>query len=270
MKTFKKTIAAITAITAVAAFTASCNSDTTEVSVSNDGIATLTSKGIDYEMMLVKAGTFKIGATSEMKDVTPFEEEPSHDVTLTKDYYLGTTEVTQELWEAVMGSNPSAIKGPKMPVVNVSWDDCQAFVKKLCELTGKKFRLPTEAEWEYAARGGSKSHRLQHSGSIYVERVAWYKSNSDGTLHQVCTMDKNELGFHDMNGNVWEWCQDGHATYPAEAQTDPCAQADSTEIYVIRGGGWNSGQSDCRYTSRNGYLRTSNNADLGLRLALDI
>lgn len=264
MKNLKIILAAAALMTLTA-----CNSDTTEVSEDNgEGVITLTSKGVDYEMLLVKAGSFKIGATSEMKDVTPFEEEPSHDVTLTKDYYLGKTEVTQELWEAVMGTNPSAIKGPKMPVVNVSWKDCQAFVKKLNELTGKNFRLPTEAEWEYAARGGSKSHRLQHSGSIYVERVAWYKSNSDGTLHQAGTMDKNELGFHDMNGNAWEWCQDGHLTYPKEAQTDPCAVADSTQMYVIRGGGWNSGQSDCRYTSRNGYAADSNNADLGLRLAL--
>ena len=121
---------------------------------------------------------------------------------------------------------------------------------------------------EYAARGGKKTNSLQFSGSIYVERVAWYKSNSNGTLHAVGTMDKNELGFHDTSGNVWEWCQDGHFTYPTDAQKDPCPEADSTRTYVIRGGGWNSGQSDCRYTSRSSYSATSNNADLGLRLAI--
>lgn len=247
----------------------SCSSDATEVVDNGDGTLTLTSKGVDYDLMQVEAGTFKIGATTEMKDVTPFEELPAHDVTLTKNYYIGKTEVTQELWESVMGTNPSAIKeGKNLPVVNVSWEDCQEFIKKLNAATGKKFRLPTEAEWEYAARGGNKSKFLQHSGSIYVERVAWYKSNSNGMLHTVGTMDVNELGFHDFCGNVWEWCQDGHVKYTEDAQTDPCAPADSTQMYVIRGGGWNSGQSDCRYTSRTGFSAKSNNADLGFRLAL--
>lgn len=248
---------------------ASCTSDKTEVSEDKEGVITLTSKGVDYDLMLMKAGTFNIGATSEMKDITPTEELPMHQVTITKDYYIGKTEVTQELWEAVMGNNPSSIKeGKNLPVVNVTWEDCQKFVKKLSELTGKNFRLPTEAEWEYAARGGEKTHYLQYSGSIYVERVAWYKSNSDYQLHPVGTMDKNELGFHDFSGGVWEWCQDGHATYPAEAQTDPCVAADSTETYVIRGGGWNSGRSDCRYTARKGFSGKGDNADIGLRLAL--
>lgn len=247
----------------------SCSSDKTEFETKGDGTAVLTSKGVDYPMILVEAGTFKIGATAEMQMVTPSEEQPSHNVTITKDYYLGKTEVTQELWEAVMGSNPSAIKeGKNLPVINVSWDDCQAFIKKLNELTGKQFRLPTEAEWEYAARGAKKTKSLQFCGSIYVDHVAWYKSNSRGTLNPVGAMDKNEMGFHDMGGNVWEWCQDGHFTYPVEAQKDPCPEADSTRTYVIRGGGWNSGQSDCRYTSRSSYSATSNNADIGLRLAI--
>lgn len=246
-----------------------CNSDKTEVSEDKNGVVTLTSKGVDYDLILVNAGNFNIGATSEMKDITPNEEQPMHQVTITKDYYIGKTEVTQELWEAVMGSNPSSIKeGKNLPVVNVSWEDCQKFVKKLCELTGKQFRLPTEAEWEYAARGGAKSHTLQYSGSIYVERIAWYKSNSDLTLHPVGSMDKNELGFHDFSGNVWEWCQDAHATYPAEAQTNPCVAPDSTNTFVIRGGGWNSGRSDCRYTARKGVSGDFNNADIGLRLAM--
>ena len=262
----KKTI--LSAAIAVLTLSA-CQSDKTEVSEDDNGVVTLSSKGIDYELLLVNAGTFNIGATSEMKDITPTEELPMHEVKLTKDYYIGKTEVTQELWESVMGNNPSAIKeGNNLPVVNVSWEDCQQFVKKLNALTGKQFRLPTEAEWEYAARGGAKSNTLQWSGSIYVERVAWYKSNSDGMLHPVGTMDKNELGFHDFSGGVWEWCQDGHATYPKEAQTDPCVEADSTQTYVIRGGGWNSGRSDCRYTARKGLSGKSDNADIGFRLAM--
>ena len=128
---------------------ASCSSDKTEFETKDDGTAVLTSKGVDYPMIRVQAGTFKIGATAEMQMVTPSEEQPSHDVTITKVYYLGKTEVTQELWEAVMGSNPSAIKeGKNLPVINVSWDDCQAFIKKINELTRKQLRLPNEAEWE--------------------------------------------------------------------------------------------------------------------------
>ncbi|MCQ2220812.1 MAG: formylglycine-generating enzyme family protein [Prevotella sp.] len=265
MKTMKSLFAISAAILAL---TSCGNSDTTEVSDNGDGTITLSAKGVDYDLIQVEAGSFKIGATSEMKDVTPFEEEPMHDVTLTKNYYLGKTEVTQELWDAVMGTTSPEGNPKNLPVVNVSWEDCQQFIKKLNQMSGKQFRLPTEAEWEYAARGGSKSKRLQHSGSIYVERVAWYRSNSEGTRHQVGTMDINELGFHDLCGNVWEWCQDGHVKYPDTPQTDPCAPADSTQRYVIRGGGWNSGPTDCRYTSRSSYNGTSSNADLGFRLAL--
>lgn len=247
-----------------------CQSDKTEVIEKEDGVITLSSCGEEYDLLLVEAGTFNIGATSEMRDVTPHEEQPMHSVTLTKDYYLGKTEVTQELWDAVMGTKKAEGSAEKnLPVTSVSWNECQKFVKKLSELTGRTFRLPTEAEWEYAARGGNKSKSLQHSGSIYVERVAWYKSNSEYRVHPVATMDINELGFHDQCGNVWEWCQDGHFTYPAEAQTDPCVPADSTQMYVIRGGGWNSGQSDCRYTSRLGYGANDVNGDIGFRLACD-
>ena len=140
----KKTI--LSAAIAVLTLSA-CQSDKTEVSEDDNGVVTLSSKGIDYELLLVNAGTFNIGATSEMKDITPTEELPMHEVKLTKDYYIGKTEVTQELWESVMGNNPSAIKeGKNLPVVNVSWEDCQQFVKKLNPLTGKQFRLPTEAE----------------------------------------------------------------------------------------------------------------------------
>lgn len=266
----KRTISYCAAAIMGACLLASCDSDKTEFNANDDGTAVLTSKGVDYEMILVEAGTYRIGATAEMQNITPHEEQPAHEVTLTKDYYLGKTEVTQELWEAVMGDiDPAArLQGKNMPVINVSWDDCQKFVKKLSELTGKQFRLPTEAEWEWAARGGKKTHSLQFSGSKYVERIAWYKSTANAAPQMVQTMDKNELGFHDMSGNVWEWCQDAHFTYPAEAQTDPCPKADSTYTFVMRGGAWNCGQSDCRYTSRSSFEGTSSNSNLGLRLAL--
>lgn len=265
----KKSIICCMAATIGLAMMSSCASDTVEFNVNDEGLGVLDVKGITYEMIPVQAGTFKMGATTEVTMVIPAEESPSHDVTLTKDYYLGTTEVTQELWEAVMGKNPSAISnGKNLPVINVSWDDCQQFIKKLNQLTGKQFRLPTEAEWEYAARGGNKSNRLLFSGSIYIERIAWYKSTSDGVLHPVGTMDKNELGFHDMSGSVWEWCQDGHKAYSEGPQKDPCVEADSTKMHSVRGGGWNSGQSDCRYTSRQGLSADESNADIGFRLAL--
>ena len=175
--------------------------------------------GVRYEMVKVNAGTFTMGATSEMKD--PYDDErPTHQVTLTNNYYMGKTEVTQALWKAVMGSNPSSFKGDNKPVENVSWNDCQTFIKKLNQATGKNFRLPTEAEWEFAARGGNNSKHYQYSGSNNIDDVAWDTDDSDGT-HDVATKSPNELGLYDMSGNVSEWCQDVYGNYSSSAQTDP-------------------------------------------------
>ena len=163
--------------------------------------------GISIEMVKVEAGSFNMGATPEMK--SPYKDEkPVHRVTMTNDYYIGRYEVTQALWQAVMGSNPSKFKGDDLPVETVNWGDCQDFISKLNAMTDKRFRLPTEAEWEYAARGGKKSRGYKYSGSKTLGDVAWYEGNSGSKTHAVGTKQPNELGIYDMTGNVYEWCQD--------------------------------------------------------------
>ena len=176
--------------------------------------------GISIDMVRVEAGTFTMGATAEMKN--PWDDEkPTHRVTLTNDYYIGKYEVTQTLWQAVMGNNPSEFKGDNLPVEKVSWKDCQDFISKLNRITGKTFRLPTEAEWEYAARGGNKSRGYQYSGSNNLSDVAWYMDNSGDKTHAVGTKQPNELGIYDMSGNVWEWCQDWYGKYSSSSQVNP-------------------------------------------------
>ncbi|MBQ0015371.1 MAG: formylglycine-generating enzyme family protein, partial [Bacteroidales bacterium] len=150
-------------------------------------------------MVEVSGGTFKMGATSEQGSDAWNDEKPVHNVTLSS-YYIGLTEVTQELWQAVMGSNPSYFKGLYRPVENVSWDDCQTFISRLNSLTGKNFRLPTEAEWEFAARGGTKSRGYKYSGSNTLDDVAWHVGNSGDKTHDVGTKAPNELGIYDMSG----------------------------------------------------------------------
>ncbi|MGN1259633.1 MAG: SUMF1/EgtB/PvdO family nonheme iron enzyme, partial [Alloprevotella sp.] len=176
--------------------------------------------GVRFKMIAVAGGTFTMGATSEQK--SPYDnEKPTHTVTLS-DYYIGETEVTQELWTAVMGDNPSRFTGNmQRPVENVSWNDCQTFIRKLNRLTGANFRLPTEAEWEYAARGGRNSRGYQYSGKRKLGDVAWYVDNSSGTTHPVKTKSRNELGIFDMSGNVYEWCQDWYGNYSSSSQTNP-------------------------------------------------
>ncbi|MBR3915349.1 MAG: formylglycine-generating enzyme family protein [Bacteroidales bacterium] len=200
-------------------------------------------------MIAVEGGTFQMGATSEQGSDANDNEKPVHPVTLS-DYYIGETEVTQELWQAVMGSNPSYFSGyPQRPVEYVSWNDCQEFITKLNELTGKNFRLPTEAEWEYAARGGNKSQRYKYSGSNTIGNVAWYDDNSGSETHDVKTKQANELGIYDMSGNVWEWCQDWYGDYSSGSQTNPTGPS-SGSVRVLRGGGWNYFATYCRVSYR--------------------
>ena len=222
--------------------------------------------GISIDMVKVEAGTFMMGATPEMEKPNS-DEKPVHQVTLINDYYMGKYEVTQALWEAVMGSNPSYFKGDNLPVEKVSWNDCQEFISKLNSLTGRKFRLPTEAEWEYAARGGKKSRGYQYSGSRKISDVAWYEGNSRSKTHPVGRKQANELGIYDMSGNVWEWCSDWYGSYSSSSQTNPMG-SDSGAKRVRRGGSWCHIARICRSSYRSGDAPDCRGLYLGLRLAL--
>ena len=227
---------------------------------------TFTVNGVSFEMIAVEGGTFTMGATAEQGSDAYDDEKPTHQVTLSS-YYIGKTEVTQELWQAVMGSNPSHFSGTNLPVEKVSWEDCQTFVTKLNELTGKNFRLPTEAEWEYAARGGNKSQGYKYSGSNTIYDVAWYTSNSSSKTHPVAAKAPNELGIYDMSGNVWEWCSDWSGSYSSSSQTNPTGPT-SGSIRVLRGGGWYGNAGGCRVSSRYYISPGSASYSIGLRLCL--
>lgn len=223
---------------------------------------------LSINMMCVEGGTFMMGAMEGDAQANA-NEKPAHEVTLTYDYYMGQTEVTQGLWKAVMGSdnNPSTMKGDDLPVNNVLWGDARAFVYKLSQMTGLSFDLPTEAEWQFAARGGNRSKGYLYAGSDNVRDVAWYSSNSGGVTHTVATKQPNELGIYDMSGNVWEWCSDWLAPYSAEAQVDPKGPI-SGEYHVYCGGGWSYGDVYCRSSYRRittvGYIESA----LGFRVVL--
>lgn len=211
-------------------------------------VETITVNGVSFNMIKVLGGTFTMGATVEQGSDADSDEKPTHQVTLS-DYYIGETEVTQELWKAVMGSNPSYFSGTNLPVEQVSWDDCQTFITKLNQLTGKNFRLPTEAEWEYAGRGGQKSKGYKFAGSNALSDVAWYRDNSSSKTHPVKQKQANELGLYDMSGNVLEWCQDWYGSYSSNAQTNPIGPS-SGSSRVSRGGSWFRGASNCRVADR--------------------
>lgn len=219
--------------------------------------------GVKFVMVPVPGGTFTMGATAEQDRYAASDEKP-HSVTLSS-YYMGQTEVTQDLWTAVMGSNPSNFKGTNLPVEQVTWIDCQTFITKLNSVTGKRFRLPTEAEWEYAARGGNKSRGYKYSGSNDVGSVAWYVVNSREKTHPVATKSPNELGIYDMSGNVYEWCQDWYGSYSSSAQTNPEGAA-SGSYRVFRGGSWGRYAEFCRSSHRNSHAPSYRSIFLGLRL----
>ena len=227
-----------------------------------------TVKGVKFTMMLVEGGTFAMGATSEqIVNDTPEDEFPVHNVTLSN-YYIGETEVTQELWNTVMGENPSNFKGDlQRPVEMVSWDDCQTFIAKLNELTGKAFRLPTEAQWEYAARGGKQTKKYLYSGGDDLDAVAWHYYNASETTHPVKTKRPNELHLYDMSGNVWEWCADWYGAYSADGQTDPTGPAKGAKR-VVRGGAWSYMSTYAPVAYRNYCEPDFSWYACGLRLAL--
>ena len=245
---------------------ASTSSISTGSSLSGNTITIPVKKGISIEMVRVEAGTFIMGAIQEIEEPN-YWEKPAHQVTLTNNFYIGKYEVTQALWKAVMGKRPSYFKGDNLPVEQVSWDDCQEFISKLNSITGKTFRLPTEAEWEYAARGGNKSIGYQYSGSNNLSDVAWYDGNSGNTTHAVGSKQGNELGIYDMAGNVYEWCQDWYEDYSGSLQVNPTG-ATSGSFHVFRGGSWYSNAWFCRSSCRDYYAPDNRIYGLGLRLVL--
>nr|MCU0392817.1 formylglycine-generating enzyme family protein [Thermoflexibacter sp.] len=227
---------------------------------------------IEKNMVAVEGGTFSMGCTSEQKDCSD-NEKPVHSVTVSS-FYISKYEVTQTQWEAIMGNNPSYFKNcPTCPVESVSWNDIQEFITKLNQLSGKKYRLPTEAEWEYAARGGKKSKGYQYAGGNSLNSIAWYNSNADFKTHPVGTKTANELGLHDMSGNVWEWCEDfydenfytkvknGKANYPNKNRAN---------YIVLRGGSWGGYAGYCRVAYRSRDYPTNRNDDYGFRIVLPV
>lgn len=221
---------------------------------------------VRFKMIHVDGGTFMMGATHEQGRDAYMDEKPAHQVTLNS-FSIGEIPVTQELWQAVMGYNVSFHKGIKRPVENVNWNECQRFISKLNSITGKCFRLPTEAEWEYAARGGSQSRGYKYAGSDNLNSVAWYLYNSGGKTHEVGQKSPNELGLYDMSGNVLEWCQDWFGPYSSSSQTNPIGALLGT-CRVSRGGNNCSGTERCRVSMRFMSKPDSLTCYIGLRLAL--
>jgi formylglycine-generating enzyme required for sulfatase activity len=223
---------------------------------------------LNIDMVAVRGGTFTMGCTAEQGSDCNDDEKPAHTVTVS-DFYIGKYEVTQAQWVAVMGSNPSYHKGDNLPVGYVCWDDIQEFIRKLNSLTGKTYRLPTEAEWEFAARGGNKSAGYKYSGSNNIDNVAWYKNNSDDKTHAVGSKSPNELGIYDMTGNVYEWCRDWYDEnyYSSSPQTNPKG-ANSGSACVLRGGSWSLNAQNCRVSYRDCYPPSTRDIDGGFRLCL--
>jgi len=224
------------------------------------------SNSVKLELVKVEAGTFAMGA----RDGENNGNEREHSVILTNDFYIGQTEVTQAQYQAVMGNNPSGFKGDDLPVELVSWDDAMAFCTRLNEKgkapKGWKFTLPTEAQWEYAARGGKKSNDHKYSGSDDVDEVAWYSENADKKTHPVAQKRANELGLYDMSGNVWEWCLD---LYEVSYAHDPEFLTDNKGSYrVNRGGSWYYLAKFCRSAVRDCDVPGFRDDDVGFRVVL--
>jgi formylglycine-generating enzyme required for sulfatase activity len=246
---------------------------------------TFTANGVSFEMIFVEGGTFVMGCTSEQSDCSA-DEKPTHSVTLS-DYYMGKYQVTQKLWQAVMGTNvrqqrdlantswPLRGEGSDYPMYYISYNECEEFCSKLNKLLanqlpeGYKFRLPTEAQWEYAARGGKKSKGYKYSGGDYIGEVAWYDSNSGEKTHEVGMKDKNELGIYDMSGNVWEWCQDWFdANYYSNSPSTNPKGPGSGSGRVLRGGSWYLNAQYCRVSFRNCLTPDYRDLNYGFRLSL--
>ena len=220
---------------------------------------------LNLEMVAVKSSILTIGCTPEQGADCRDAEKPAHRVEVS-DFFIGKHEVTQAQWKAVMGENPSYYKGDNLPVEQVSWNDVQEFIRKLNTLTGKQYRLPTEAEWEFAARGGINSKNYKYSGSNTANDVAWIESNSAKTTHPVGTKSPNELSIYDMSGNVMEWCNDWLGQYTNIGKVNPKG-ANSGSHRVGRGGSWGSAERVVRVSARSGNTPDSRAMNLGFRLA---
>ncbi len=223
--------------------------------------------GVSFTMKPVEAGSFEMGSSSY---------SPAHMVTITKDYYIGETEVTQALWTAVTGYYPTQSgvswtsgygRGSNYPAYYISYNDVKSFLTQLNAMTGVTFRMPTEAEWEFAARGGTKSQGYTYSGSNTVSTVAWYSTYS--SARTVKGKDANELGLYDMSGNVWEWCSDWYGSYSSYSQTDPTGPS-SGNHRVVRGGDYNDSSSQCTVASRDYWSEGTRYTYVGFRLALSV
>ncbi len=234
---------------------------------------------VSHNYRFVEGGSFQIGSNSET------DEKPIHKVTVSS-FYISKYEVTQKEWQEVMGNNPSHFRGSDLPVESVTWYEVIEFCNKkslkdgltpcysnisnkgdgvTCDWSANGYRLPTEAEWEYAALGGEKSKGYLYSGSNTLDQVAWYNGNSGSTTHTVGSKAANELGLYDMSGNVWEWCWDNFSSYSDSAQTDPYG-AESGSYHVIRGGSWSHYDTNCRVADRFNYVPEVSSYIIGLRL----
>jgi formylglycine-generating enzyme required for sulfatase activity len=233
-----------------------------ELSAQQVQIYTETGDGtISFDMVYVEGGVFTLGCSSDDMDCDE-DEYPLSRVTLSS-YRIGETEVTQRLWKAVMWSNPSETQCDDCPVTNVSWEDVQTFLSKLKGKTGKSYRLPTEAEWEYAARGGQTGEG--HVGA--VDHYAWHSGNSNGSIHPVKQKSPNGLGLYDMLGNAWEWCSDWYGPYTIDRKKDPKGPSTSNRR-ANRGGGWNRGKQNCRESNRSANASDCRDGGVGFRLVV--
>ena len=229
------------------------------------------SENISITMIKVYGGEFWMGATDKQAERSGWlDAAPRHKVVLS-DYYIGQTVVTQELWKFVMGKNPSHFRHPQKPVENISWYECEEFVEKLNQITGKHFRLPTEAEWEYAARGGRLSKNFIYAGSDKLDDVAWYKKNSKQKTHKVGNKAPNELQLYDMSGNVWEWCLDWYSEYSNRKQINPHGPHYSylTTDRVVRGGSAACSELGCEVFARGHSKPEETGIGLGVRLVME-
>jgi len=214
-------------------------------------------------MVLVKGETFTMGCFDGLGNDDEF---PTHEVTLS-DYFIAQNLVTQELWKSIMKSNPSVNIGENLPVENITFNQIMTFIEKLNNVSGKQYRLPTEAEWEYAARSGNESEEYQFSGSNNIDEVAWYEDNSNDQTHPIGTKKPNELEIYDMSGNLWEYCNDYYGNYPDSPQTNPSGPLTGISR-IVRGGSFNLSSYYSRISIRGSATPDSKSKFRGFRLAL--